>query len=93
MMPSQKLGSDCPSTASERARVVVAGAAPDGGDDPDRDPGDDGQHHGAERQLERRRQPLLTTRRAGARYWKDWPKSPWKTLRRKIAVLDVAEAP
>ena len=24
-----------------------------------------------------------TTRRAGARYWKDWPKSPWATLRRK----------
>ena len=26
----------------------------------------------------------VTTRRAGARYWKDWPKSPRNTLRMKI---------
>ena len=57
-MPSQKLGSDWPSTARSVPDVVVARAAPDRGDDPDRHARDHRQQHGAQGELERRGEPL-----------------------------------
>ncbi len=64
-MPSQKFGSDWPSTASDGARDVVARAPEHRRDDAERDADAHREEHGRERELDGGGQPLEHHRQGG----------------------------